>query len=336
MFFLSLFMALKPINWREVIIFVLACTSSMVIFALERANVDVIFFSMVVTAGLLSTGPVLNRLLSYALLLFAGLLKFYPLIALVTALRERPRISIIALISIATVCCFSLTTETSLRMSCNVPAGGAESGPFGAECRRLSRHVGAFVPHLRDSRASSNSGSLRRHLLIATCIQVTLLSRNPNFSQLFLRMAERDKALLTLGSAIMAGCFYAGRSIEYRGVYLILVVAGLVALRRAAARPRLRAMLDCTTFIAVFLMWEALFRHALEHNGSPPKGLNLPFHLFWLLRELLWWYLGAVLPPCWQPSSSSPIPSLPSASCGHGGYRQSVAAISSHRPDGIR
>ena len=153
-FFLSLFMALKPINWREVIIFVLACTSSMVIFALERANVDVILFSMVVTAGLLSTGPVLNRLLSYALLLFAGLLKFYPLIALVTALRERPRISIsIALISIATVLLFFVDYRDELAaMSRNVPAGGAESGPFGAKNlpQGLAAMLGQFVPHLRD------------------------------------------------------------------------------------------------------------------------------------------------------------------------------------------
>jgi hypothetical protein len=69
----------------------LACTSPIVIYGLERGNFDIIIFIMLVAAGVLSTGKLTSRILSYALMLLAGLLKFYPLIALWAVLRERTR-----------------------------------------------------------------------------------------------------------------------------------------------------------------------------------------------------------------------------------------------------
>jgi hypothetical protein len=81
-FLISLFWLVKPVNWRELIIFALACMSPMVLYCLERGNVDIIMFMMLVVAGGLSTGPLVSRILSYALILLAGLLKFYPLIVL--------------------------------------------------------------------------------------------------------------------------------------------------------------------------------------------------------------------------------------------------------------
>ena len=90
-FLISLFWLVKPENWRELIVFALACMSPMVIYGLERGNFDIITFILLVVAGMLNTGPLASRTLSYALILLAGLLKFYPLVILSTALRERPR-----------------------------------------------------------------------------------------------------------------------------------------------------------------------------------------------------------------------------------------------------
>jgi hypothetical protein len=71
-FLLSLFLVVKPASWRELIIFALACTSTMVVFALERGNADIIMFIMLVIASVLSAGPLASRILSYALILLAG------------------------------------------------------------------------------------------------------------------------------------------------------------------------------------------------------------------------------------------------------------------------
>jgi hypothetical protein len=108
-FLLSLFWLVKPANWRELIVFALACTSTMTVFALERGNVDVILFIMLVIAGVLSTGPLASRIISYALILLAGLLKFYPLIVFLTALRERPRTLCRRPIKMSPVCQLQMT-----------------------------------------------------------------------------------------------------------------------------------------------------------------------------------------------------------------------------------
>jgi hypothetical protein len=39
-------------------------------------------------------------------------------------------------------------------------------------------------------------------------------------------------------------------------------------------------------------MWEGFFRHALKHQPLHPDPL---FALFWLIREVLWWHLAALL-----------------------------------------
>jgi hypothetical protein len=98
---------------------------------------------------------------------------------------------------------------------------------------------------------------------------------------------------LVIGAALIAGCFFAGQSVGYRGVHLIFVVAGLVAMRRAADTRTTRATLSQALIIVVFLMWEGLFRQALPHKVAGP-GLTL-FRLFWLIREVLWWRLVALL-----------------------------------------
>jgi hypothetical protein len=125
-FLLSLFWVIKPGNWRELIIFVLACMSPTVIFALERGNVDVIIFIMLVVAGVLSIGLLANRILSYALILIAGLLKFYPLTVLFTALRERVRTCFVitAAASLIIVGFFFQFREELAASLTNIPRGG--------------------------------------------------------------------------------------------------------------------------------------------------------------------------------------------------------------------
>jgi hypothetical protein len=154
-FLMSLFWLVKPVNWRELIVFALPCTSTMVFFALERGNVDVIIFVILVAAGVLSTGQLASRLLSYALILLAGLLKFYPVTVLSTALRERPR-TFFAISAAAglIISGFVYRFHGELRvMARNIPHGlydlyvsdrfGAVNLPFG-----LEQGLMKFVPGL--------------------------------------------------------------------------------------------------------------------------------------------------------------------------------------------
>ncbi len=100
---------------------------------------------------------------------------------------------------------------------------------------------------------------------------------------------------LVIGAALIAGCFFAGHSIAYRGVHLIFVVVGLVAMRRAADNPATRATLSRAVMIVVFLMWALSVRQALPHEVPGARFALVASALFWLIREVLWWRLAALL-----------------------------------------
>jgi hypothetical protein len=145
-------------------------------------------------------------------------------------------------------------------------------------------------------------------LLTVTAVQVIHLARNDDLTSAFAKMPERDAMFLVIGAALMAGCFFAGQSIPYKGIHLIFVVTGLVAMRRAADTRGTRTLLIRALIIVILLMWEEFFRRALiyEVTGSVQNsallhelanqgpGLIL-YALFWLIREVLWWRLAALL-----------------------------------------
>jgi hypothetical protein len=290
-FFISLFWVVKPVNWRELPIFALACASPMVIYALERGNSDVLVFIMLVVAGALSTGPLASRILSYALMLLAGLFKYYPLAVLLTALRERPRtfVAITALAGLIILAVFYWFGEEQSAALKNLPswtAFGARNLPFAGplHAAKLSPRFQpfAFFPAL--------PYTIMLALLIITAVQVIRLAGNRNVVSAFIGMVLQDSIFLVIGAALIVGCFFAGRSDEYKGIHLVFVVAGLLAMRRVANSPATRAMVTQTVIIVVFLMWEPLFR-----NGLHPEQPGLGYGVYWLVREVLWWRLAAVL-----------------------------------------
>jgi hypothetical protein len=296
-FLLSLFWLVKPANWRELIIFALTCTSPMVVEALERGNVDVIIFIMLVVAGALSAGPLANRILSYALMLLAGLLKFYPLIVLSTALRERPRIffTIAAAAGLIIVGFLYRFREELTAALENLPNGGfgAVDLPFDGPGFALRLFPGfeqfgwfTALPY-----------ALMAALLIVTAIQVIHLVRNGNLVSTFARIPDRDAIFLVIGAALIAGCFFTGRSVAHRGVHLIFIVVGLVAMQRAADNPATRATLTRAIMIVLFLTWERIDRPYLPYPYElPGPGLALyAFLLIFLIDQILWWRLAALL-----------------------------------------
>lgn len=135
-------------------------------------------------------------------------------------------------------------------------------------------------------------------LLIITGVQVIRLARNGSLASAFAKMPERDAMFLVIGAALVVGCFFTGLSNAYRGIHLIFVVVGLIAMRRVTDNPATRAMLTRAITIVLLLMWEALVRQALPHKIPGPglPGLALSASaVFWFIREVLWWRLAALL-----------------------------------------
>ena len=98
LFILSLASVLRPRTSREIWIYGLAVLSPTTVYAVERANNDLIVFLLILSGGMLLTVRQPSRLCSYALFLVAGLLKYYPLALLVLLIRERRRAAVALLI----------------------------------------------------------------------------------------------------------------------------------------------------------------------------------------------------------------------------------------------
>ena len=89
--------------WQTAVI-TLGTVSSVVMFALERANVDIIIFMFAMLAVTLTRRSAPLRMLGYAVALFAGMLKFYPITLLILAARERLGVFVaIGLVSIGAI-----------------------------------------------------------------------------------------------------------------------------------------------------------------------------------------------------------------------------------------
>jgi hypothetical protein len=289
-YLISLFWIIKPVNWRELIIFGLACASPMVIYGLERGNFDVLLFIMLVFAGVLISGGLVTRICSYALMLLAGLLKFYPVIALSTALRERPRIFAAVAVAASLICgvfLYDFRDELAAAWK-NISGGGfsAANLPFHGPLR--AKRLFPVIEQV--SWFTSLPYAILAFLLIVTAFQVIHLARDRNLISAFVRIPERDAMFLVVGAVLITGCFFAGQSNVYRGVHLIFVIIGFVAMRRVTDARATRALLAQVIMIIICLEWTPLFNQIL---GSEQPGLGFGF--YWVIREGLWWRLAAVL-----------------------------------------
>jgi hypothetical protein len=107
-----------------------------------------------------------------------------------------------------------------------------------------------------------------------------------------------ERIFLVIGSAVIAGCFFAGQSIGYRGVFFLLAMPGLLAISRTSNRD-IRNLGLGTCVVIVLLMWGECFRlalyRALEHPDVPEMLAGYLKVLVWLFRELGWWWTISVM-----------------------------------------
>ena len=290
-FLLSLIVVLRPRTGRELLILGAAAVSPMTVYALERANNDLLIFLLVVCGAMLFSLFRPYRLFSYGLFVAAGLLKYYPLVLLILVARERPRdAGVTAAAAGFTLILFGLAFYSELKTAlASIPAASsyftdafsARNLPFGfAEALA----GGADRILIAVSLLSALSG-----LAVARMIRtLRLLGREQ------LDWAAGETQFLVIGGLLVAACFLAGQNIAYRGILLLPVLSGLVCFRRSIKDREVRRFYGQMIAAVLFVMWEELFRRALHAIVSPVPGEGLSSRaevFFWIGRELVWWWL---------------------------------------------
>jgi hypothetical protein len=303
-FLLSL--SLLPASRRlsELILILAATLSTMVVFALERANPDVLLFLMALTTGVLAECRLFLRILGYLLALLAALLKYYPIMILVVVFRET--ISVFVALSLLILGCLALFwAEYHADIARGLPS--IAQGPYNTDLF-AAKNLPSLLGEAAGSAAAPSTWAPMVQGIVTGGFYATLLG----FSLAFCRrlsgtdqlrralasLTRPERVFLMMGSAVIAGCFFAGQSIGYRGVYFLLVMPGLLAISRSSAAD-IRKLGLGTGVVIVALMWGECFRlalyRAIEHPGFPETLAGQLELLFWVCRELGWWWTVSVL-----------------------------------------
>jgi hypothetical protein len=304
LFILSL-MVLPPVRRRwELALVVLAANSTMAAFAVERANPDIILFMMALLVGFLAGGPLTARLLAYLAALFAALLKYYPVTLLILSFRERVAVFLANGLAMAGLIALFLAAYlpdiergvpliatgsyfTDLFAAKNLPFGLAEL-LFGLSGRSANTSAFTLLGATLYGILVLSGALICRNLLTRTALK-------PDFA----RVSDSERVFLVAGSALIVGCFFAGQSVGYRGIFLLFILPGLLAIARASAEPASRRLCCAAAIIVVLLMWEVCLRTGLEamlaRLDISPLSQTLGKLAFWFARELAWWWIVCVM-----------------------------------------
>jgi hypothetical protein len=282
-------------GWWQTTVITLGTVSSVVMFALERANVDVIIFLLAMLAVRLTRGSAPLRMLGYAVAMFAGMLKFYPITLLILAIRERLGVFIaIGLIaSAAVVLWFALDSTEILRSMANIPTTqyfdefvfGVRDLPYGlAQTLNWPRTAAA--------------GLLAGLLVGMTAMAAALAGRDETAARLH-RLTEAEASYLLVGCALLIGCFLAAQNILYRSIFFLFVLPGLTALVRPDRRCRIDGLCVGATAAIIVLMWNetvrTLLSGALQWAGVSAGPNGIAHFAIWLVREAIWWTIVVIL-----------------------------------------
>jgi hypothetical protein len=303
-FLLSLSRLPAPRRLSELVLILAATLSTMVVFALERANPDVLLFLMALATGVLAECHLFLRILGYLLALLAALLKYYPIMILVIAFRET--ISVFVALSLLILGCLAVFwAEYHVDIARGLPS--IAQGPYNTDLF-AAKNLPSLLGEAAASAAAPSTwapivqrivtGGLYATLLGFSLAVCRRLSGNDQLRRALASLKRPERVFLVIGSAAIAGCFFAGQSIGYRGVYFLLVMPGLLAISRTSG-AHIRKLSLGTSVVIVALMWGECFRLALyrvlEHPGFPEALAGQLGLLFWLSRELGWWWTVSVM-----------------------------------------
>ena len=276
----------------------LAALSSATLFAIERANIDVAVFLLVLGAvHLLSRGPG-KRLLGYATLLAAAAIKFYPASILILAARERENRFLAIAVSSAAIAlpAVVLFSRDLGHVVTQLPQGNPFIDIFAAS--NLPFGLAALA---NGGDTDNGAGYAIRIISITLLVGVTaVLVRHfvPMVLPGLRALAPKERSLLVAGSTVIAFCFFAAKNTQYREIFLILTLPGLWAMERGAGNWALGEHFRFGSWLVVGLLWTEFFRGwsnrlaAALFDGHFKLGIQL---LVWISREFLWWWLVSLL-----------------------------------------
>src|SRR5207248_480173 len=131
-------------------------------------------------------------------------------------------------------------------------------------------------------------------LMLSACVFMVWGARAAECKHSVAALPTIYGVLFQIGTALMAGCFFAGESVAYRGIMLLLALPGLLLFSRPQVPTRLRRL----SWITVILILLVMFRipisgYLATHNVRVQNSAFAA--LIWMLFELAWWWIVSFL-----------------------------------------
>ncbi len=217
---------------------VLATVSGSVCFALERNNIDVWIFLVAVAAGCLLVRNGALRVVAYGLILMVGLLKYYPISLMALAARERPlKAMVVALLAAAAVVVFGVVFWGEILQQLKViPSGWSGADMIGiVNVPKTAGNKVAAALGMAEGAHRLTELAIRGVLSVVVIGLGVRLARRPGFGRAVARLAPDEEVWLAAGGLLMGGCYLAGQSVGYRGIFCCSCWRGCC---RCCGRPR--------------------------------------------------------------------------------------------------
>lgn len=306
--FLISLAALPPaLSLTETVLRTVAVLSTVVTFAIERANPDLLIFLLMFGALPLLRRSAIAKTVGYGLVFLAGAIKYYPFVLLALAARERLRLAIlIVAASLVALAAFYFIYAGQIHEGLPyIPKGVPFADMFGAQ----NLPVGMSMVFQRANVLSIDpvTGTLAVMTLVGATALWTMrnLSRTSDIPAALGRIDESRRLDLLAGALLLVGCFFAGQNVPYRGIFLFFVIPGLSALARDRDAGTIATASRLALLSIPLFMWTEAIRlwiHLAINGTYPPIGfrtiltLQQPWDLLiWFVREVGWWIFVAFL-----------------------------------------
>ncbi len=287
---------------------VLSVCSGTVVYALESSNFDVVMFLLTLIGVLALLARRWVAFLGYAVFLFAAACKFYPVVLLGLAVRER-LVVLFAVLGMSAAAgavfliCFAHGSATAISI---LPAGlpfrcvfGAMNISFGLALLRYLP-VLTLEPNVPQFFTVVGHPGVAAFIVLGTKLLTALgllagYIVAPRYERLLLTLDASRLLFFMAGAVVTVFCFFAAQNLDYRGVFLLFLLPGLSAM---AVESRWgRGLLVCVLLV----LWEAFFREGTAVLGRAILGPEHAVYaqiVFWLCREALWWCVAIQLTGC--------------------------------------
>jgi hypothetical protein len=297
LFFASLLLLVGRISLGQGILIAVAACSPSVMFAIERANMDIVVFSLMVAAVVAwRRGTSWAWIASPLIVLLAATAKIYPIFGLPAYLfTGNRRAAVIALLCAAAFAAYALVTMGDIQAVASV----APQGDFHAYGARIlpARVFHLFVPDRWQGGAISKQIVAVVPLLVAAPILWRYGRR---------RLPQVDRAAGTaarlafyLGSLVFLGTFAVGNNFDYRLVFVLLTLPQLLAWTSGGPHDPRSGPAAVATVVVLIQLWIGALSEPLAVTDEVAT---------WSAVGLFGYLLAASVPRFWTVWRTAPSP----------------------------